>query len=288
MDAAQLTLRHSTQIGAIGSTRPAKAGRATAHHDCIIIPIATPNCPFTLGPMQRLREHAQDFIGGLVVVVTILGFFLLLPWPDWLIWGLLIIIAFLSYLLWKVAPPRIDAGDQERLDDLLQVLNRRAEENVAAQDFYATWNSRIMNPIKVLVYERAGIEHHFLDHRLEEKRAALYKRADELLGQEANHGFPPQGWGTSADRVPGYSPSESEGLPDREKAVEIHRSAIFPAADAFLRAHADLVKCARDRGYRVDALTQKRHPKVREWDRLQDETEQRAQERAFGGPGGVS
>jgi hypothetical protein len=107
-----------------------------------------------------------------------------------------------------------------------------------------------MNPIKVFVYDQGGIEHHFLDARLEGKRAALYEAATEFLGQEANHGFPPQDWGTTADRVPGYSPSESEGLPNREKTVEIHRSAIFPAAVAFLKAHADLVKGARDRGYK--------------------------------------
>lgn len=145
--------------------------------------------------MQRFRGHAQEFIGGLVVVLTILGFFLLLPWPDSLIVALVIVIAFLGYLLWRVAPPRINAGDQERLDDLLRILNRRAEENIAAQDFYATWNGRIMNPIKVFAYERAGIEHYFLDPRLEEKRAALYEAAAEFLAQEAN------------------SPSESEGLP---------------------------------------------------------------------------
>jgi hypothetical protein len=46
------------------------------------------------------------------------------------------------------APPRINAGDQERLDDLLRILNRRTAENIAAQDFYATWNGRIINPVK--------------------------------------------------------------------------------------------------------------------------------------------
>jgi len=238
--------------------------------------------------VKQLREHALDFIGGLAVVLTILGFFLLLPWPESLIAALITIVALFGYLLWRVAPPRINPGDQERLDDLLRILNRRAEENIAAQDFYATWNGRIMNPVKVFVYDRAGIEHHFLDRRLEGKRATLYRAAVEFLGQEANHGFHPQGWGTTADRVPGYSPSEAEGLPDRERTVEIHRSAIYAAALAFLEAHADLVKDARDRGYRVDALSQERHPEVREWDRIQDGAERRAQERASGRPDGVS
>lgn len=244
--------------------------------------------PLTLGRVERFRENAQEFVGGLVVGLTILGFFLLLPWPESLIAALITVVALLGYVLWRVAPPKINAADQERLDDLLRLLNRRAEENIAAQDFYATWNGRIMNPIKVFVYDRAGIEHHFLDPRLEEKRAALYEAAAEFLGQEANHGFPPQGWGTTADRVPGYSPSESEGLPDREKTVEIHRSAIYPAAVVFLEAHADLVKDARQRGYRVDALSQERHPEVRDWDRLQDEAERRAQERAVRRPNDVT
>jgi hypothetical protein len=235
--------------------------------------------------VERLREQAQEFIGGLVAALTILGFFLLLPWPSSLIVALVVVIAFLGYLLWRVAPPRINPDDQERLDDLLQILNRRAEENIAAQDFYATWNGRIMNPIKVFVYERAGIEHHFLDHRLEKRRATLYEAAAEFLEQEANHGFPPQGWGTGAERVAGYSPSESEGLPDREETVERHRSAIFPAAQTLLEAHAELVKDARERGYRVDALSHERHPKVRDWDDIQDQSERRIQERAFGGLG---
>ena len=238
--------------------------------------------------MQRFREHAQEFIGGLVAALTILGFFLLLSWPTSLIVALLIVIAFLGYLLWRVAPPGIHAGDQERLNDLLRILNRRAEENIAAQDFYATWNGQIMNPIKVFVFEREGIEHHFLDPRLEEKRAVLYAAASEFLKQEAKHGFPPQGWGTTADRVPGYSPSESEGLVDREETVEIHRSAIFPAAAAFLEAHAELVQYARDRGYLVDALTEERHPKVHEWDRIQENAERRVQKRVFGRSDGLT
>lgn len=57
--------------------------------------------------------------------------------------------------------------------------------------------------------------------------------------------------------------------------MDIHRSAIFPAAQAFLKAHADLVKDARDRGYRVDVLSEERHPKVREWDCIHDEAERR-------------
>jgi hypothetical protein len=206
--------------------------------------------------VQQIRRYAQEFVGGLAVVLTILGFFLLLTWPSSLIWALVTVIAFLGYLLWRVAPPKINTGDQDRLDDLLRILNRRAEESIAAQDFYATWNGRIMNPIRVFVYERAGVEHHFLDKRLEEKRAVLYSAAEQFLGQEANHGFPPRGWGTTADRVPGYSPSESEGFPDRERTVDIHQGAILPAAQAFLKAHADLVSNARDRGYRIDGLSQ--------------------------------
>lgn len=233
--------------------------------------------------METLREHTQTFISAFAAVLSILGFFLLLSWPVSLIAALVAVIVFLVFLLWRVSPPRIDEGDQERLDDLLHILNRRAEENIAVQDFYATWNGRIMNPIKVFVYERAGIEHHFRDYRLEAKRAELYSAAEKFLAQEAKHGFPPRGWGTPAVRVAGYSPSESEGLRDREEAVEIHRSAIFPAALAFREAHADLVRYARDHGYRVDVLSADRHLKVREWDRIQDEAEQRAEERSLGG-----
>jgi hypothetical protein len=128
--------------------------------------------------MERLRAHATEFIVGLAAVLTIIGFFILLPWPLWLMAVLLAVLAFLVYLLWRVSPPKIDPGDQERLDDLLLILNRRAEENIADQDFYATWNGRIMNPVKVFLYERAGVEHHFLDRRLEAKRASLYEAAE--------------------------------------------------------------------------------------------------------------
>lgn len=236
----------------------------------------SPSALITFGLVERLREHAKEFIGGLVVVLTILAFLIVLPWPESLIAALVMVVALLGYLLWRAAPPKIDAGDQERLDDLLQLLNRRAVEHIEMQDFYATWNGRIMNPIKVFLLERRGLEHHFRDDRLEEERAALYKAAAEFQEQEASHGFPPQGWGTTADRVPGYSPSEAEMIPEREAAVERHRSAIYPAAQEFLRAHDELVRAASALGYRVDALARERHPDVRQWDRSQDDAEERA------------
>ncbi len=229
--------------------------------------------------MGLVRRHTQEFVGGLAAVLSITAFFVALPWPEWLIGALGTVIVLLVYLLWQIAPPKIDPGDQERLDDLLQVLNRRAEEQIHAQDFYATWNGRIMNPVKVFVLERGGIEHHFLDRHIEPKRAVLFDAAAEFLSQEAKHGFPPQGWGSTAERVPGFSPSESEGARDREQTVEIHRGAIFPPAQAFLKAHAELVEAARARGYRVDALSRERHPEVREWDRLQEKAEERVRER---------
>jgi hypothetical protein len=224
--------------------------------------------------VESLRRHARAFIEGFALMATIVGFFILLPWPVWLIAGLASLVVFLLFLLWRQRPPRIDPGDQERLDELLHILNRRAEENIDRQDFYATWNGRIMNPLKVFA-ERYGPEHHFRDQALDQKRAALLETANKFLTEEAGHGFPPQRWGTAADRVPGYSPSEAEGITKLEETVERHRSAIYPAAQAFLRAHADFVQTARDRGYRIDALTRERHPDVQEWDQIQDLAEDR-------------
>jgi hypothetical protein len=104
---------------------------------------------------------------------------------------------------------------------------------------------------------------------LEAARTELLEAADEFAEQEALHGF------VSAydnrRRIPGYTVSEAEGIPEREQAIRRHSSAIVPAAERFLRAHDNLIRVARNLGYSVEALKRGRHPRVLEIDAIYEE-----------------
>ena len=162
-----------------------------------------------------------------------------------------------------------DSGDQEVLDDLLYLLSRESVGMISRQDFVQSWPRIMINPVHVLLHEYQEVENEFGDQVLEQARAELLAAADNFAEQEALHGFV-----SSYDdrrRIPGYTGSEAEGIPEREEAIRRHSSAIRPAAQRFLEAHDNLIRVARGRGYSVDGLKGGRHPRALEIDAIYEE-----------------
>lgn len=162
--------------------------------------------------------------------------------------------------------PSADAGDQELLDDLLHLLSREAMTLIAKQDFVQSWPRITSNPIHVLVNEYREAENEFDDPELEKARTELLEAADEFAEEEALHGFVSDYDDTR--RLAGYSPSEAEGIPEREQAIVRHSSAILPTAKTLIEAHDNLIRVARKRGHSVEGLKRGRHPRVAEIDAI--------------------
>jgi hypothetical protein len=188
-------------------------------------------------------------------------------WPAGVVAALTIgLLLAAIYIVASRRATRVDLADQALLDDLLHVLCRKAMRLIAQQDFYATWPAISIHPIKVFVLEYEEVEHQFRDPELEASRAELYARAVSFIQVEAHEGYPDQY--DRRRRNAGYTPTEAEGLPEREELIEQRHQAILTTAEGFDAAHRAFVLIAKRRGYNIDALSRDRHPRVQEWDQI--------------------
>lgn len=201
------------------------------------------------------QDHVRDAIWPVGVVAA-------------LVLMLLLAVGYVISLKLRERARGPASEDQELLDELLHVLHRSAIRRIEDQDFYDSWPSVTSSAAIVFVEGYGDHEHSFRDPALEAARADLYEKAKMFMHVEALRGFVSRhnrGW-----RDAGYTPGEAEGIPEREKLIEGRSEEISAAAQAFTQAHDQLVRAARDRGYRVDALSRDKHPRVQQLDDIRD------------------
>jgi len=161
--------------------------------------------------------------------------------------------------------PDPTVADQSLLDQYLALLTRASMRQIQHQDFSAPWPSSIKTPILFVIEEYDEIEHQFHDEDLERDRQRLLQAANHFVHQEALNGFVNRH--NAKFRDAGYTPGEAEGNAQREGLLERRGQMLGSAAGDLLVSYDDLVKTARMKGYRIDALNRGRHPRVMQFDR---------------------
>lgn len=160
------------------------------------------------------------------------------------------------------SPPPV--ADQRQLDALLGLVTRQSIRRIREQDFASPWPDRITTPLQLLVNEYDEVEHQFEDEGLETARQRLMQAANQFLYIEAMNGFVNRH--ARGMRDAGYTPTEADGIPDREQLLERRRSILWPAANDVVEVYDALVATAKARGYSIEALNSDDHPRVSEHD----------------------
>jgi hypothetical protein len=189
-------------------------------------------------------------------------------WPAVVVAGLALIVVLLvgdriyhHLRTPRVAPP--SERDQQRLDEILSILQRPKVNFIESHDFHGSWPSAVMDPIHVYLIEANELEDRFADEELEAKRKTLAASARSFEDAEGHNGFPTRhqrGW-----RDAGWTEGEVEGMPERQALVYPRWDAIFEARNVFLDAFNDFLTTADERGYDLGALSGETHPKMVEW-----------------------
>jgi hypothetical protein len=205
-------------------------------------------------------ERAIGLLAGLIGIAAGVAALLEPQAADWLwpvpavvILSLALLGSWIFFFL-RSRKPRSD--DQQRLDEMLALLNRKAINELGQRDYALSWPLSIMQPVRAF-QERDLPERRFHDKRLEERRQQLHKAAAALdIAMGANS------WianGAALTEDPKMNIGWSHGELDVLTGDDYDRAAtrltvIRGAAWGFVELHDDLVEVARRAGYDLTAL----------------------------------